>query len=834
MVNTNLDTTSLPPNNLVAQDPQSAELAGYVRTKTFGRDVREAIARSIELNSTRSKSAEELANETVNVANDLTDRFNAQIGALTEDSEVIDARNGYLNLRERLDNLTNVIKVDDYAIGDGITDDTEAIQSAFNKASAENKDILFGNKTYIYNPTSTLEFSNGINFGKSIIKRTDSLSEGIPIVKLVHSKPKVTIDVSTLTTPINRKTLQIPELAGHGHAYVQIEDDTKRIFKRQGVANDNGLGVAKFDHFTIDNEGYVLDEITYDFDNVTNLTVQPTDNSFTVIEGGGFYNDSKGTTANYFRNGLVIEKSNVVIRNIYHTLETDQNASPTDGFIYIANCANVTLENVRFEARTTNENSYGTYDFSATKVVNLTLRHIHAPHYTDDKWGFMGGNFIKNLLVEKCNVNRIDAHMGVHNLTIRDSALGRKGIAVSGYGKMFIENIKAYSPYVIDLRRDYGASWDGEISINGINQIRTKDEPMGLINAEFRTDFDYGDTGRFAGLGTKLNINNYTFDNNNITTTGSNWYVRLVRLMPTTADVNVLKYTYYLPHEMTFDNCLMTNKVTGSEGFVFITDANMAQIRARKHIKDSDPYRYDTNVKVVLNNIEFAEFYFVDWRSVLFVNSGGSTIGQQGDDTYGQVLNRAYWSISILNSNKLHINLLGRYVRLFIQNSEISSLLGESSGSRSWFKVESSTIRPRVSAEGVSLINARFDRYQFSNCTFEAPLVGDINTIQANPFVGAYENILNFETVGGNITPLVYMSGCRLGDQIALSNIKTDLSNYDFNFGNFVPYRLIYPIKGSTRPTGLKVGLQFYDTNINKLIIYDGSNWRQADGTLAN
>ena len=99
-INTNLDTTPLPPNNLVAKDPQSAELAGYVRTKTFGRDVRESIARSIELNSTRSKSAEILANETVNVANDLTDRFNQQIGALTEDSEVIDERGGETTLEQ--------------------------------------------------------------------------------------------------------------------------------------------------------------------------------------------------------------------------------------------------------------------------------------------------------------------------------------------------------------------------------------------------------------------------------------------------------------------------------------------------------------------------------------------------------------------------------------------------------------------------------------------------------------------------------------------------------------------------------------------------------------
>ena len=113
-INTNLDTTPLPPNNLVAQDPQSAELAGYVRTKTFGRDVRESIARSIELNSTRSKSAEILANETLAVTKIATSNMAEQVELIkaekdavianaTQDSEVILARGGKTTLGQRLD-----------------------------------------------------------------------------------------------------------------------------------------------------------------------------------------------------------------------------------------------------------------------------------------------------------------------------------------------------------------------------------------------------------------------------------------------------------------------------------------------------------------------------------------------------------------------------------------------------------------------------------------------------------------------------------------------------------------------------------------------------------
>ena len=180
-INTNLDTTPLPPNNLVAQDPVSAELAGYVRTKTFGRDVRESIARSIELNSTRSKSAEILANETVNVANDLTDRFNQQIGALTEDAEVIDARGGKATLGQRLDETDEQLaqiatNVKDFgAMGDGLTDDWLPIQNALD-SMVEGGTLFFPEGNYIKSDVLTIKHSNVKVFFSPNAKLTEQTS----------------------------------------------------------------------------------------------------------------------------------------------------------------------------------------------------------------------------------------------------------------------------------------------------------------------------------------------------------------------------------------------------------------------------------------------------------------------------------------------------------------------------------------------------------------------------------------------------------------------------------------------------------------------------------
>lgn len=195
-INTNLDTTPLPPNNLVAQDPQSAELAGYVRTKTFGRDVRESIARSIELNSTRSKNAEELANETlavtnrikedtataiINMANQvelIRDDKDAVIANATVDSEVILARGGKVTLGERLNemelNATGIDFANFGAVGDGITDDTIALQKAFDYSAKHGIPVFNSdrNKTFIITSPLYVDRYARIDFGGGKLKKT--------------------------------------------------------------------------------------------------------------------------------------------------------------------------------------------------------------------------------------------------------------------------------------------------------------------------------------------------------------------------------------------------------------------------------------------------------------------------------------------------------------------------------------------------------------------------------------------------------------------------------------------------------------------------------------
>lgn len=62
------------------------------------------------------------------------------------------------------------------------------------------------------------------------------------------------------------------------------------------------------------------------------------------------------------------------------------------------------------------------------------------------RWGIIGTNYTKDVIYKNCELNRIDAHSGVHNLTIEDSIVGIRGITVVESGKLNIENVTTLSP----------------------------------------------------------------------------------------------------------------------------------------------------------------------------------------------------------------------------------------------------------------------------------------------------------------------------------------------------------------------------------------------------
>ena len=56
----------------------------------------------------------------------------------------------------------------------------------------------------------------------------------------------------------------------------------------------------------------------------------------------------------------------------------------------------------------------GSYDYNTNNVVNFRMINYRMNHICDrTRWGVIGSNFCKNILLEDCTLSRMDTHMGV-------------------------------------------------------------------------------------------------------------------------------------------------------------------------------------------------------------------------------------------------------------------------------------------------------------------------------------------------------------------------------------------------------------------------------------
>jgi hypothetical protein len=64
--------------------------------------------------------------------------------------------------------------------------------------------------------------------------------------------------------------------------------------------------------------------------------------------------------------------------------------------------------------------------------------------------------------------------MGVFNATIRNSTLGYMGINAIGFGKFHLENTTVRGRSLINLRSDYGSTWEGTFTIRNCIFVPSK------------------------------------------------------------------------------------------------------------------------------------------------------------------------------------------------------------------------------------------------------------------------------------------------------------------------------------------------------------------------
>ena len=394
------------------------------------------------------------------------------------------------------------------AKGDGRTDDLEAIVNT-HKYANENGLSVFACETATYyiggkNKTATIMTDTDWSTAKFIIDDTDVENRSAWIFNIAPSQStknitdkvasSLKIDATNIGTTLDEKSL------------VVLTDSNVKRYIRKGLNQNSGSNQT--DVILVDENGNISEDtpLIWDFNAITNAVAYPVDSEILTVKGGVFTTIANNAPSEYtyYTRGIQVRRSNTVIDGIYHdVINEGATGAPYSAFVSLSCCSDVTVKESTF----TGHKKYatigsagssvqmGTYDIGAATAVNASFVNCNQTNdITDaDYWGIAGTNYCKNLVYDGCVFSRFDAHQGVLNATVKNSVLGHHGIKLIGSGTALIENTTVLSASFIDLRADYGSTWNGDVIIRNCKFYPT-DISNKIINAENSEDHDFGYT----------------------------------------------------------------------------------------------------------------------------------------------------------------------------------------------------------------------------------------------------------------------------------------------------------------------------------------------------
>ena len=391
------------------------------------------------------------------------------------------------------------------AVGDGVHDDLPAICEAHEYANAQGLPVKSNpDATYHLGTKSlTVIITTDTDWNTSCFTIDDTAE--------VENHQKSLFEVCSL---LGREALQIDRLVRdqkqldvqpEHDCYVTVTNNQIKRFVRRGLNRNSGT--PQRDSFILHQDGSIEGDIDWDYDNISSVAARPIDETQLILRGGVFTTTANRMEQevgyNYWYRNIRITRSNTEVDGLTHHVVGETSVGhPYSGFISISGCANITLRNCFATAHKTYRTigaagkpvSMGSYDYSANGVVNFTLINCRIDDINDrSRWGVIGTNFCKNILLEDCALNRMDTHMGgAGSYTIRRCELGYAGLNAIGRGLLLVEDSTLHGNHLIYFRGDYGSRWEGDVVIRNCRWIPPAGRTPQMIGAHNDGTHDYG------------------------------------------------------------------------------------------------------------------------------------------------------------------------------------------------------------------------------------------------------------------------------------------------------------------------------------------------------
>jgi len=426
------------------------------------------------------------------------------------------------------------------AIGDGVTDDSEAIRQTHEVANElgitvkGRADATY----YIGSLLKTIPIKTNTDwcgaafiFDDSTISWNDSKLRGVNVFTVYPDRSGYTVSVPKgLALRAGQTNIG---MTFDEPCMLKIENSNEKIYIRYGQ-NANS-GVNKNEMILVDENGNVdpSTPILYDYSAVTKITLYPINDDpifvgngkiLTVANNPKQYDPSYENNYCYFSRGISVQRHNATLYGIEHsiigedmTVLTDRNGDgnidkwgadksygvPYAGFFNFKSCYNVTMDACLVQGHQaysfwqgTARNEMGSYDINATDCVSISFTDVK--QYENEATGevitnrfmyhgVMGSNFCRNIAMDNCYLDRFDSHQGLHNAKITNSTLGF-GILVIGGGELYIENVyRITEGAFIHLRSDYNSIFNGDVIIKN---CRMGSAIKSVINGTWRSFYN--------------------------------------------------------------------------------------------------------------------------------------------------------------------------------------------------------------------------------------------------------------------------------------------------------------------------------------------------------
>lgn len=345
------------------------------------------------------------------------------------------------------------------AVGDGTTDDAEAIQDAIDAGY----EVHFAsNKTYYIGSTLNIDHDCHLIGGENTVIKTSTPSSGTRDGISVYGTLKKTTTLTGNYTRTgstdncgNRFTLSSMTDINIGDLLFIVATDQYYSYARSAYY----LGAVLLISDIYDGHIYTSDAMPFDITNTANVTVYVYSAPEAIIENIDFVSDYDGTKTNGYFVELDFCK-NAVIRNC-------RMAQMVKG-LEILHSVNTLVDNVTVaKSKYLNSISHDGYGIKVDSSTNTVIQRVMA--ICSQGCVGLGGPDVPVLntyiydcnLFSECRSVGIDLHENSYNLVVEDCVLG--GASLYGTAKVnrcrFVQNTRVGTAFGISMRGTHNPDW---------------------------------------------------------------------------------------------------------------------------------------------------------------------------------------------------------------------------------------------------------------------------------------------------------------------------------------------------------------------------------------